>query len=145
MELPDDVLLARFPGVRIDHDNKAYYRGLLQQKLLLNCCSDCGQWHHPPRPSCPACWSWEIEAREVAGRGEVYLLSFINGRTAHSSVSDPYPVAAVDLVEGVRFTSTIVNCPKEEIIIGMPVRLAWVEEDGMPMPVFEPAPRALAR
>lgn len=137
--ISDEDLLARFPGVRIDHDNKAYYRGLLQQRLLFNHCVRCGHAHHPPKPSCPVCWSWEVEARQSTGKGEVYLFSFINARTAHGADSDPYPVAAVDLREGVRFTATVVNCPKDELVIGLPVQLTWIEEDGMPAPAFEPA------
>ena len=139
MSRSDSELLERFPGVRIDQDNRDYYQGLLEHRLLLNRCRDCGAWHYPAKASCPTCWSWAVEPTEVAGDGEVYLLSFLNTRQALDAPGQPYPVAAVELREGVRFTSTLVDCPKAQMRIGMPVTLAWAEEDGMPCPAFRPA------
>ena len=141
MTISDDDVLARFPGIRIDHDNKAFYRGLLEHRLLLNRCPQCGKWHHPPRPSCPKCWSWDVAPTEVSGTGKVYLFSFRNGTPAHGAFSEPYPVVSIELPEGVRFTSTVVDCPKAQLKIGMAVELSWIEEDGMPFPAFRPLSR----
>jgi uncharacterized OB-fold protein len=46
---------------------------------------------------------------------------------------------AVELAEqeGLRFTSTVVGADNQDVKIGTPVRLAWVERSGSPMPVFE--------
>jgi hypothetical protein len=41
--------------------------------------------------------------------------------------------------EGLRYTSTVVHCPPDEITIDMPVRLTWIDRYGAPFPVFEPA------
>lgn len=144
MEISDEELLARLPGIRIDRDNKEYYRGLLQHRLLLNRCRQCGAWHTPPRASCPKCWSWDVVPTEVSGKGTVYLFSFRNGVPAYGSTSEsePYPVVNIELPEGVRFTSTVIDCPKAELKIGMPVELIWIEEDGMPFPAFRPAKHA---
>ena len=38
-----------------------------------------------------------------------------------------------------RYTSTVVNCPPEQVAIDMPVQLTWIERHGAPFPVFEPA------
>jgi uncharacterized OB-fold protein len=50
-------------------------------------------------------------------------------------------VVSVELAEqtGLRFTSTVVNCPPEELRIGLPVALTWIDRAGAPFPVFEPA------
>ena len=143
MDISDEDMLARFPGVRIDHDNKAYYRGLLEHRLLVNRCSDCQTWHHPSRASCPKCWSWNVVPTEIGGRGTVYFFSFRNGTPAHKAraTDEPYPIVNVDLPEGVRFTTTLVDCPKADLKIGMAVELTWIEEDGMPFPAFRPANR----
>lgn len=52
----------------------------------------------------------------------------------------PHPVVTVELEEqaGLRFTSTVVDCPLESIVIGLPVELAWVDRYGAPFPVFRP-------
>jgi uncharacterized OB-fold protein len=48
-------------------------------------------------------------------------------------------VVSVELDEqpGLRFTSTVVDAPLDEIRIGRRVRLAWRERGDAPLPVFE--------
>lgn len=140
MIISDEEMLARLPGIRIDHDNKEYYRGLLQHRLLLNRCEKCSTWHHPPRASCSKCWSWKITPSEVSGKGTVYLFSFLNSVPAHGAAlpGEPFPVVNIELAENVRFTTTVVDCLKAQLVIGMPVELTWIERDGMPFPAFQP-------
>ena len=140
MILSDEEMLARLPGIRIDHDNKEYYRGLLQHRLLLNRCEKCNTWHHPPRASCPKCWSWKITPSEVSGKGTVYLFSFLNSVPAHGAAlpGEPFPVVNIELAENVRFTTTVVDCLKAQLVIGMPVELTWIEREGMPFPASQP-------
>ena len=141
LTISDSDMLARLPSIRIDRDNKEYYRGLLQQRLLLNHCEKCGTWHHPPRASCPKCWSWQVVPSEVSGKGTVYLFSFLNAVPAHGAAlpTEPFPVVSIELPEGVRVTTTVVNCLKSQLMIGMPVELIWIEREGMPFPAFQPA------
>jgi uncharacterized OB-fold protein len=114
VQISDAELVDRFPRYRVDHDTKGLYRGWLDRRLLLNRCADCGRWHHPPKPICPACWSTAVVPTEVSGRGTVEQ-------------------------EALRFTSTVVECPVDELRIGMPVELTWLERDGAPFPAFRPA------
>jgi uncharacterized OB-fold protein len=50
----------------------------------------------------------------------------------------PHPVVAVDLegTGGVRFSSTVIDLPVEEVVVGLPVELDWIERYGSPFPVF---------
>ena len=41
-------------------------------------------------------------------------------------------------IDGVRFSSTVIDCPIEEVEIGLPVELDWIERYGSPFPVFRP-------
>jgi uncharacterized OB-fold protein len=144
-EITDEQLLERYPGVRIEHDNKAFYRGLLNQTLLMDRCGDCAHWFHPPRPICPKCWSRNIQPTAVKGSGTIHLLIFLHQGPKAPGVSydTPHPVATVELDEqpGLRFTSTIVGTPNEELSIGQRVRLTWIDRrtgaDPKPVPVFE--------
>ena len=72
--LSDEDLFAAFPGVLIDRDNIAHYRGLLLGKLLINQCCACGYWIYPHRSLCPQCLSRELKPTEVRGEGKVLLL-----------------------------------------------------------------------
>ena len=137
--MTDEDLFARFPAEPIDHDNKHYYRGLVDQRLVLDRCGHCGHWFHPPLPMCPSCWSTDVRPAEVSGRGVIYLLSIMHTGppTPGIDYSTPYPVAAVELAEqpGLRFTSGVIG-DRKAVAIGVSVVLAWVERDGNPFPVF---------
>jgi len=52
--------------------------------------------------------------------------------------STPHPVVTVELVEqvGLRITSTVVGAANDDIRIGLPVELDWIERSGAPLPVF---------
>jgi uncharacterized OB-fold protein len=140
--ISDEELVTRFPDTRIDPDTKYFYAGWLDHQLLINRCEDCGHWHQPPRPLCPQCWSFNVKATPVSGRGSVHLLIKLHQGPPAPGVDyqQPHPVATVELDEqpGLRFTSTIIDCPLEKIAIGMRVELAWVERFGAPYPVFKP-------
>jgi uncharacterized OB-fold protein len=50
----------------------------------------------------------------------------------------PYTIAYVDLAEGVRMMTRIVNCAPEDITFGMDVTVVFHERDGFRLPYFEP-------
>jgi uncharacterized protein len=139
-DITDEELVARFPGQRVDHDNKAMFRARLDHRLLVNRCADCGLWHQPPRPICPSCWSTNVMPTEVSGSGTIYMAIFLHQGPPAEDVDyrTPHPVVTVELDEqdGLRFTSTVVGSPNEAIRIGERVELDWIERGGMPIPVF---------
>ncbi len=75
----DDELevFGRFPNTMINHDNVTHYRGLLERRLLVNQCQQCGYWIYPHRPLCPECWSWDVTPTEVSGRGVIYMFTVV--------------------------------------------------------------------
>lgn len=91
-------------------------------------------------PVCPTCLSDDIEPSEVAGNGAIYLAVFLHQGPPATGVdySTPYPVVTVELDEqtGLRFTSTVIDAPVDQITIGRRVTLDWIDRDGTPLPVF---------
>jgi hypothetical protein len=136
----DDELVRRFPGEPITHDNSAHYRGRLQRRLLVNRCGQCRRWHHPPKPVCPHCRSTDVVPTEISGAGTIHLAIFLHQGPPAEGVDyqTPYPVVTIELDEqpGLRFTSTVIDSPIEEIAIGTRVELDWQTRYGSPMPVF---------
>lgn len=136
----DEELFRRFPGAGIDHDNKEHYRALLDGRLVVNRCADCGHRHHPPLPMCPRCRSTEVSADQVSGRGTIYLLTLMHQGPPAADVDygTPYPVASVALDEqpGLRYTAGVRVRPGVRPAIGDRVHLEWVERDGHPLPRF---------
>ncbi|MFO0690553.1 MAG: zinc ribbon domain-containing protein [Myxococcota bacterium] len=143
----DAALVERFPWVQVSHDNKHLFRGWLERRLLIQRCLDCRRFHHPPKPICPECWSGRVEPTEVSGRGVVHLAMFLRQGAPAPGVDyerSPHPVVTVELEEqpGLRFTSTVVDTPLDEIRIGLPVELVWIDRYGAPFPAFRPRDRA---
>jgi uncharacterized protein len=139
----DEAVFATLPGVPITRDNIEHYRGLLERRLLLNRCLDCGYWIYPHRPLCPECLSWNVGATEVSGKARVFMFTLIHQeRNPQDRLQAPLPVAAIELNEqpGLRYLATIVNCPHDQIAIDMPIRLVWIDRDDFAWPAFEPAP-----
>lgn len=147
VDVTDDELVERFAGYPIDRDSAAFYRGWLAHELRMNRCRACGRWHHPPRPICPRCWSPDVVASPVSGRGTVHLLIRLHQGPPAPGVdyaAGPHPVAVVELEEqpALRFTSTVVDCAVDDVHIGMPVELTWIDRAGVPFPAFRPASTA---
>ena len=138
----DDEVFAAFPGVQIDRDNVAHYRGLLQGRLLINRCAGCGWWIYPHRPLCPQCLSWQVTPQPVSGRGTVFMYTLIHQeRDPEGQPRAPVIAAAVELAEqrGLRYLARIVHCPPERLALDMAVSLCWIDDGGRRMPAFEPA------
>jgi uncharacterized OB-fold protein len=139
-EAGDEELWSLFRGYPVDHDSAAHYRGLLRRQLLINRCTGCGTWHHPPKPVCPACLSESVVATPVAGTGTIFMAIFLHQGPPAEGVdySSPYPVVTVELDEqpGLRYSGTVTGSPNEEIQIGRRAGLDWIIRGGVPMPVF---------
>lgn len=140
-EVSDAEVLERFPSRWIDRDNVDLFRGFLDNRLLINKCAGCGKFYQPPWPICPKCWSTDVTPTEVSGRGVVFTFTILHtGWARDVDYVAGHPVAVVELEEqaGLRITGTIVDCPHEDIHIGMPVELTWIERSGAPIPAFRP-------
>jgi uncharacterized OB-fold protein len=137
MTISDDVLFSSLPGVAVDRDNADFYRGMLERRLMINRCRECGAWHHPPRPICPSCWSFNIVATEVSGVGTAYMVSRRPniGRPSSSTDAASHLLVTVELVEqeSLRFTAAAVD---DDVAIGTEMTLVWTEINDVPRPVF---------
>jgi uncharacterized OB-fold protein len=142
--LSDAELVERLAHLPVERDTAEHYRGYLRRELVMNRCADCGRWHHPMRPMCPSCWSLNVVPTSMSGRGVVHLFIALHQGPAAEGVdyaAGPYPVVTVELreQEGLRFTATMVDCALDDITIGMPVQLTWLERSGAPYPAFRPS------
>ena len=57
----------------------------------------------------------------------------------------PLPLGLIELEEGTRLVAEIVDCPLDQIVVGMPVSVTWIDaDDELSLPAFTPAERAPA-
>ena len=115
----------------IDLDNKAYWDAVQNHKLVIQHCSTCDRYLQPPRPMCPQCRSMDtLEWVESTGKGHIYsYIIYTKDRMAYPAIKLPYAVVLVELEEGVRIVSNTVDIDTEEVHIGMPVEVTFVEVD----------------
>jgi hypothetical protein len=120
-------------------DNHEFWDAAREGRLICQRCSGCGALRHPPRPMCPTCHSLDHSQVEVAGTGTVYSYSILH--YPQSSAFD-YPVVAVlvDLDEGIRLLSNLIDADPSEVRIGLEVELRRFEptKDDGAVPVFAP-------
>ncbi len=116
------------PKPGLTHDNRFFWEGLVQHKLLIQRCASCHRLQHPPAPMCPGCHSFEMEAIEASGRGIIH--SFV---VAHHPPIPPfeYPnvIVLVELEEGTRLVSRLVGTQPDDVAIGMPVAVEFEKVD----------------
>jgi len=121
---------------------RSFWDGCREGVLRLPWCRDCGRPHFFPRSLCPHCLGVDLEWRTASGRGRVWSHSTVRlsfwGKAFDESL--PYVVAMIDLEEGVRILSNVVDVSPEDVTIGMPVTVTFdaVTPD-ITLPRFRPA------
>jgi len=107
--------------------------------LPIQRCKGCQKLRHPPRPMCDVCGSQEWDSIQASGKGTIHTFTVIH---YPQFPGYDYPIVSiiVDLEEGERMASTLVDCKPEDCVIGMPVEMVIQEdEDGFKIPFFRPA------
>lgn len=120
-------------------DNMGFWEGIKRHELVFQRCKECGTWLHPPRPVCPKCRSLEKEWAHSTGKGTVYSwVTYLE--SAYPSFKAPYSVVLVEMAEGVRLVSNMVDIRPQEISIGMPVEVVFDDiAEGLTLPKFRKA------
>jgi len=113
-------------------ETKPFWDACAAGKLVLPRCKDTGKFIWYPRAISP--WTLgPVEWVEVSGKGTVYTFSMMRG-------TPPYCIAYVELAEGPRMMTNIVDCDPASVKIGQAVKVKFVpSEGGPPLPFFAPA------
>ena len=114
------------PAPNASRNSAFFWEGCKRGVLLVQRCAECAELRYPPRPMCPNCQSLEHEEIELSGRA-----------TLHSWAKPVHPllpmfelgylIALVDLEEGPRLLSNLCDVAPEDIEIGMPLEVFFVE------------------
>ena len=125
-----------------DDGNRPFFEGARAGELRLQRCDDCGSWTYPVKQRCQDCGSTALIWRPASGRGTLYSHARLQ-RVYHPRHEGRLPVilAWVDLEEGVRMPSNLIDCEPAQAKAGMAVQVAFEQfPDGAAIPVFKPAP-----
>jgi len=91
-------------------------------------CGHCGTLDFPPRTVCPECGRRSVgkmESVKLSGRGTVVSWTVIHDAPAAYEMMKPYVLAIVEMEEGCRVTSQVVDVDRAAVKIGMRVEAAF--------------------
>jgi uncharacterized OB-fold protein len=88
--------------------------------------------------ACSGCYRQSLEWTPVSGRGSVYSYSVVH-RAQTPAFQVPYVVAIVELAEGPRMLTSIVDVKPEQVRIGMDVEVAFEPVGDIALYAFRPA------
>lgn len=124
----------------VNPDSQRFWDATAEDKLLLPRCDACSTVIWYPREFCPACGSLDVSWFEASGRGSVYSFSIVRKGENMYAGAAPYVLAYVELEEGPRIMTNIVDCEVEAVAIGQAVSVVFHDAGkGQKLPRFTPA------
>ncbi len=124
------------PYPQPDDVTQPFWDGIAEGRLRLQRCASCGRHVFYPRAVCPHCSSAGLEWVDASGRGTLYSYSVVH--RAPPGFEAPYAVALVDLAEGVRMMTRLVDVAIDDLAVGQALEVAIQGDPALPY--FRPAP-----
>ena len=122
---------------------KPFWDGLREGKLRLPRCGACGHVFFYPRILCPKCQTRDIGWIDASGKGKLHAFEIAyQAFTKAWTVKPPYVLAMVELAEGPRLMTNLVNVEPDPKAIkcDMPVQVVFSKlTEEVTLPLFEPA------
>ncbi|WP_235498299.1 Zn-ribbon domain-containing OB-fold protein [Frankia sp. R43] len=129
------------PAPAVTEDNEFFWGAARENRLVAQRCAACGLLRHPPAVSCPACHSHDHEIVQLSGRGQIYSYALLH-HPRHPRFHYPVVAVLIDLEDGIRILSNLVDADPASIHIGQPVEVTFEPtDDTLGAPVFRPRPR----
>lgn len=124
------------PRPIVNEDNAFFWDGIADGELRIQTCAGCGAKYHPPVPSCRACGGYDMAYDVASGRGTIYsYVTFYYPKIP--GFTQPYIIGLIELEEGTRIVTNVLDVDPAEVRIGMPVQLDFVTgEDELTLPQF---------
>jgi hypothetical protein len=121
-------------------ETKHFWEGTRAGELRLQRCDDCRHTYFPPRPFCPKCASRSVAVVKASGKAR--LFSYVIHHRPAPGFTPPYAIAVVELDEGPRMMTNIVDCPPtpEALLLDMPLEVMFEKlTDQITLALFRPA------
>jgi len=121
-------------------ETQHFWDGTQANELRLQRCDACANVYFPPRPFCPSCASRKVSVFKASGTGRLY--SYVIHHRPAPGFTPPYAIAIVELAEGPRLMSNIIDCPQtpEALELDMKLEVAFEKlDDKITLPLFRPA------
>jgi uncharacterized OB-fold protein len=119
-------------------ETKVFWEGTAVGELRLQRCQVCGPTYFPPQPHCPRCGSDDVEVIRASGRGTLY--SYVISHLAAPGFEAPYVIAVVELEEGPRLLTNIVEVAPDpdRLPLDLPLEVVYQPVGEVALPLFRP-------
>lgn len=127
------------PGASIGRymHTEPFWEGARAGRLMLQYCTATSRYQFYPRPTSAYSGRHTLQWRQATGRGR--LAAWSVDRLSATGGVPPRIHAYVDLDEGVRLLTWLVDCDPGALTLDQPLEVRWVPlPDGQQWPAFTP-------
>lgn len=122
----NDIAPAQKAVPEPDGRSQPFFDGANDGVLRLQRCLRCDTWMWPVRARCIACASPALEWCAASGTGIVHSYSWVHHTSDPAFAAEaPFNVALVDLNEGVRIFTTVIDIDPDSLRIDLPVHVVF--------------------
>ena len=126
------------PAPIVSPETKPFWDATAEGKLVLPKCQHCGSINWYPKVFCPECGKFGVDWIDAAGTGTIYTFAITRRGAGAYAQAGPYVLAYVELDEGMRIMTNIVDADLETLAIGDKVQVVFHDTGaGTALPRFK--------
>jgi len=122
-------------------ETRPFWEAAKQHRLVIQVCDACGTRYFYPRPLCPACLSRDVRWIDASGRARLHTFVINHRPPRGCPVAAPFVIGIVELEEGPRMMSHIVEVTPDPAVLHCDLPLEVVFEEltaDITLPKFRP-------
>lgn len=130
------------PAPVINSTTAEFWKATTEGRFILQRCNACDIVLWFPRRNCPKCWTENVSTFDAQQTGTIYSFTVVRKGKGAFQDAGPFVVAYVELADGPRIMTNIVDCDIDALHIGMPVEMVFHDTgEGSALYRFRPASR----
>ena len=120
--------------------SRPFWDGARRHELLIQRCGACRRAVFFPKVFCPHCLSRALGWERANGRGTIYSFTVVRNNPPSAFLGDvPFVIAIIELEEGVRLMSNVVQCDPDALRCGQAVEVVFEDVTSeVSLPKFRP-------
>ncbi|PHX71594.1 MAG: nucleotide-binding protein [Acidimicrobium sp.] len=130
------------PAPVINLTTAEFWKATTEGRFILQRCNGCDIVLWFPRRNCPKCWTEDVSTFDAQQTGIIYSFTVVRKGKGAFQDAGPFVIAYVELADGPRIMTNIVDCDIDALHIGMPVEMVFHDTgEGSALYRFRPASR----
>lgn len=122
---------------KTNEDSVDFWAATAEGRFTLQRCTSCDTVIWWSRAICPECSSFDLERFDASGHGTIYSYTVVHQSMGRWNGATPYVLAYVELDEGPRVMTNIVDGDPAAVAVDKKVTVVWDETDeGNALPRF---------